>query len=577
MKVLTLSFVFSNQPLVHNFVLKVLLKLIKMLSPNTKAVKPKVFSSRKQFDEPIQELKFVTELGRSLLAILHPKKVILHVAEAIQKIASAEICAVFIELQETGLISSSVDYSGNQFCNLPNKNRIKSLLKFLPSGESFLNEDKDDFFLGKQHTAEYVSPILIDGKIKGAIVVGFEDKYFCTEKIKRLIDAATQTTAMSINLSASYEASVTLAREEQRKFTESILDALPVSLYVINRDFNVVAWNRHREIGILGLPREEVLGRNVFEILSKQPRGKLHNEFERAFKTGNIERIEQRTTDENGATKHWLVSKIPMRDSETKEITHVITVGEDITVRVEAIHAVGRAEKLAAVGRLAAGVVHEINNPLATISACAEALETRVAEGIFGDSPDVEDLREYLGLIRSEAFRCKSITNGLLDFSRVRTGNRFPLDVSQIICSSARLLSHQKRGDNININLDIEENLPFINADEGQMQQAIIALATNAIDAMNNGGTLTLRAFSQNRRVIIEVKDSGIGISPEDMSKIFEPFFTTKEIGKGTGLGLAVCYGIVTEHGGRLSVRSHIGIGTSFTMFLPIHIEKVER
>jgi two-component system NtrC family sensor kinase len=150
-----------------------------------------------------------------------------------------------------------------------------------------------------------------------------------------------------------------------------------------------------------------------------------------------------------------------MTDKETGEITHVITVGEDVTLRVEAIHAVGRAEKLAAIGRLAAGVVHEINNPLATISACAESLESRVEEGSYGASPDVEDLHEYLGLIRSEAFRCKSITNGLLDFSRMRTGNRFPIDITEVIKSSARLRSHQKRGDNIEIKFEMDEDLPM--------------------------------------------------------------------------------------------------------------------
>jgi two-component system NtrC family sensor kinase len=262
-----------------------------------------------------------------------------------------------------------------------------------------------------------------------------------------------------------------------------------------------------------------------------------------------------------------------MRDRETGEITHVITVGEDVTVRVEAIHAVGRAEKLAAVGRLAAGVVHEINNPLATISACAESLESRVDEGAFGASPDVEDLHEYLGLIRSEAFRCKSITNGLLDFSRMRAGNRFPMDVAQILKSSARLIAHQKRGDNIKIEFEIEDDLPFVNADEGQMQQAVIALATNAIDAMPNGGILTFRAFALVNRVVLEVQDNGHGIASDDLSKIFEPFFTTKEVGKGTGLGLAVCYGIVTEHDGRLSVRSNVGVGTTFSIFLPIQKE----
>jgi two-component system NtrC family sensor kinase len=220
---------------------------------------------------------------------------------------------------------------------------------------------------------------------------------------------------------------------------------------------------------------------------------------------------------------------------------------------------------------LAAGVVHEINNPLATISACAEALETRVAEGVFGDSPDAEDLREYLGLIHNEAFRCKAITTGLLDFSRVRTGNRMPLNIGLILKSAARLLTHQKRGENIEIKIETEGDLPLINADEGQLQQAIIALATNAIDAMPDGGTLKFRAFSEQGRVIVEVQDTGIGIAPEDLSKIFEPFYTTKEIGKGTGLGLAVCYGIITEHEGRVSVRSTLNAGTTFTLFLPVY------
>ena len=118
------------------------------------------------------------------------------------------------------------------------------------------------------------------------------------------------------------------------------------------------------------------------------------------------------------------------------------------------------------------------------------------------------------------------------------------------------------------------EDIPHVVADGGQIQQSVIALATNAIDAMPEGGTLTFRAFAQINRVVIEVQDTGFGIEPENMAKIFEPFFTTKEIGKGTGLGLAVCYGIITENGGRLSVRSNVGVGTTFTIFLPVSKDK---
>lgn len=544
-----------------------------MLVPNQVKKDAKVFASNGKNSNSLHELKFITELGRSLLFTVHPKKTVLRVAEAIQMQTGAESCAVIAELEHIGLVSCCFADSEPQE-NFLHKEKFKKWLEFLPPQISFLNESEKDFFIkGSAHKIEYVSPLHINGDVKGAVIVGFADKEDCTDLSQRLIDAATQITAMSVNLSAHYEAaidtSIQEAKEEHRKFTEAILDALPVSLYVIDREYRIVTWNRHREIGAQGIPRDSAIGRNIFEILSKYPQGRLRQEFERAFQTGKIERIEQRTIDDDGSTKHWLVSKVPMRSSETGEITHVITVGEDVTMRVEAIHAVGRAEKLAAIGRLAAGVVHEINNPLATISACAESLESRVEEGVFGESEEAADLSEYLGLIRSEAFRCKSITNGLLDFSRMRTGNRFPLDIAEILKSSARLIVHQKRGSNINIEFDIHENLPQPLADGGQIQQAVIALATNAIDAMPDGGTLTFRAFTQSNRVVIEVQDTGIGITPDNMSKVFEPFFTTKEVGKGTGLGLAVCYGIVTENGGRLSVRSNVGTGTTFTIFLP--------
>jgi two-component system NtrC family sensor kinase len=259
-----------------------------------------------------------------------------------------------------------------------------------------------------------------------------------------------------------------------------------------------------------------------------------------------------------------------MRARDSDEVSHVITVGENITARVRAHRAVARAEKLAAVGRLAAGVVHEINNPLATIAACAESLEKRIEEGAFSNSPDADDLREYLGLIRDEAFRCKSITNGLLDFSRLRAGQRVPVNMTEVIKATARLVTHQQRGENIRIEIEAADNLPMVLGDAGQLQQAVVALATNAIDAMPEGGTLTLRSSHRGARVIVEVKDTGIGIAPENMTKIFDPFFTTKDVGRGTGLGLAVCYGILSDHGGRLDVRSSVAVGTTFTITLPV-------
>jgi two-component system NtrC family sensor kinase len=463
--------------------------------------------------------------------------------------------------------------------------RLDRLRRWLASGPQppVLVEDAEEFLLRDEgHAAEYVAPLQFGGRTAGVLIAAFDSREACGETEGRLVDAAAQQAALAAHVSSLYEAarasSVSLAREverrtaeavAQRRFTEAIIDSLPVSLYAVDRDRRIVAWNRNRELGGQGIPREEVLGRNVFEVLTRQARETLEREFARAFETGQIERFEQESVTGDGTTKHWLVSKIPMR-AEGSEVSHVITVGEDITDRVLANRAVAHSEKLAAVGRLAAGVVHEINNPLATIAACAEALETRVAEGAFGASKDVEDLREYLSLIRSEAFRCKAITNGLLDFSRNRAGEHEPVSLAEVVESAVRLLQHQKRAKRgVEFVVEVADDLAPVVGDEGQLQQAVIILAENAIDAMPRGGRLTVCARTEGACVVVEVADTGIGIPAENLAKIFEPFFTTKEIGSGTGLGLAVCYGIVKEHGGHVGVESAPGRGTTFTLTLP--------
>jgi two-component system NtrC family sensor kinase len=141
--------------------------------------------------------------------------------------------------------------------------------------------------------------------------------------------------------------------------------------------------------------------------------------------------------------------------------------------------------------------------------------------------------------------------------------------LSDVIGSVARLLSHQKKNLPVDIKVDVVADLAPVSGDAGQLQQAIIALATNGLDAMPEGGVLTLAARDVDKSVQVEVKDTGFGIPAENLAKIFEPFFTTKEVGRGTGLGLAVCYGILTEHGGTLDVQSSVGFGTTFTITLP--------
>jgi two-component system NtrC family sensor kinase len=533
-----------------------------------------------------RELRFLADLGRGLLRTLELDQLVNRVAGATYEGTSAAMCAAFISLSDDSEAACVFDREGSaEGVALLQVDRLKNWLTASTSSSvaPLLISEPNDFLLRDDaHRVEYAAPLRFGGRPKGALIVAFDKREDCDDTVCRLVDAAAQQAALAAHIASLYQAArvasanLTIEVERrtaevraQRRFIEAIIDSLPLSLYAVDRNFEIVAWNRNRELGELGIPRGSVLGKSVFGVLTRQKRELLESEFARVFASGEIQRLENTTALANGELKHWLISKIPMWIDRSGEVSHVIAIGEDITARVEANRAVARAEKLAAIGRLAAGVVHEINNPLATISACAEALESRVSGGEFKESDALEDLREYLGLIRSEAFRCKTITNGLLDFSHTRFSEHILVNLADVIASAARLLSHQQRGELVELQIETADDLPLVAGDAGQLQQAVIALATNAIDAMPDGGVLKIASRRNGDSVLVEVSDTGVGIPQQNITKIFEPFFTTKEIGKGTGLGLAVCYGILTEHEGHLDVQSTPGVGTTFTISLP--------
>ena len=210
-----------------------------MLAPKRSKSQPAGYFHITKVQSAAGELKFISELGRSLLFTVHPKKVALRVAEAVKQATGAEVCAVAAELEHIGLVSCTSASDTNEVPqDFLDKNRFKQWLNFLPPQISFLSENKKNFLIkGVAHQFEYVSPLHINGEVRGALIVGFKKKSECAKSAQRLIDAATQMAAMSINLTAHYEAtlntSIIRAKEEHRRFTEAVLDTLPISLYVI--------------------------------------------------------------------------------------------------------------------------------------------------------------------------------------------------------------------------------------------------------------------------------------------------------------------------------------------------------
>jgi two-component system NtrC family sensor kinase len=353
--------------------------------------------------------------------------------------------------------------------------------------------------------------------------------------------------------------------EEQRRFTSKVIDSLPVGLYVIDQHYHVQAWNRKRETGTQGVPRDQAIGRSIFDLLSRQPTELLRREFDEVFQSGRLQVFETVGEDR----RQYRISKIPMRQDDD-EISHIITIGEDITEWKDVQAQIAQSEKLAAMGQLAAGIMHEINNPLATIGACIDAMEGYV--GVLPSDAKIK-VDEYLKIMDSEVERCKRIVNQLLDLSRPREGTKRHQDVNEVVDETLLLLKHHDRFKALTLVRKLAKDLPPSIASKDHLIQVFMSLMLNAVDAMESRGTLTVTTGKNPDRadeVFISFSDTGSGIPTADLQKIFEPFYTTKPQGRGTGLGLSICYTIVAEHRGRIEVDSTMGSGSTFTVYLPI-------
>lgn len=228
-------------------------------------------------------------------------------------------------------------------------------------------------------------------------------------------------------------------------------------------------------------------------------------------------------------------------------------------------------EKMVSLGRLAAIVAHEINNPLAGILVSVKLVRRRL-ERIVPDEAEREKTDDTLSMIERETARSGDIVRNLLTFSRQRELAMGPENLGEILGRALRLVQHQADLQGVATELDVEDDLPPIDCDANQIQQAVLAVMINAIDAMSDGGELRVEAGRRGtERLFIRVTDTGIGIPEEIRLRIFEPFFTTKDEGQGTGLGLSVMYGIVQRHAGRVHVESEVGKGTTFDIVLPLH------
>jgi len=295
---------------------------------------------------------------------------------------------------------------------------------------------------------------------------------------------------------------------------------------------------------------------------------------ERALRGERVE-TSQVYIREGRKTLYLDISATPIKDAFGEKNRALVFFRDISEKRLQEMHLI-QTEKMSSIGVLATGIAHEINNPLTSVAGCAEAMMRR-----FRDAPELEDdLRldvfpHYLQVIVRESHRCKGIIDRLLSFGRKSDGLNINVDINAILLEILDLISHQPIYKKIKVVTRLKENLPAVNADPSALRQVCMNLLINAHQAILGDGLVeVITAGPRDKMISITIRDTGVGISKENIDRIWDPFFTTKEVGKGLGLGLALTYNIVKRHGGDIQVQSKEGEGTQFTVLLPVCQQK---
>ncbi|MGE5258641.1 MAG: response regulator [Hyphomicrobiales bacterium] len=359
----------------------------------------------------------------------------------------------------------------------------------------------------------------------------------------------------------------------QRNLIENSMDGI----LGVDEQQLVVIYNRSME-QLLGYPRDQVLNQMVLSRFFSAPEAaRFHSEL-RSERFGGKDRLflfETLLRAESGREIPVQVSAVTLRNDGRenglvgffRDLREVRRLERDLADQARILH----QDKMMSLGRLAASVVHEINNPLSGILNYLRLMARLLQQGPLTDERR-DKFTRYVTIAETETARCSQIVSNLLSFSRRSPAAFAPVDLAELIRRSLQLSQHKLELSHIRLESNVQPGLPAVDGDFNQLQQCVINLIFNAIDAMPEGGTLTLEVRPDDRTqwVCIRVKDTGRGIPPEHLSNIFEPFFTTKSEGHGLGLGLSTVYGIVERHHGRIEARNPEGGGALFEITLPV-------
>ena len=408
-------------------------------------------------------------------------------------------------------------------------------------------------------TDGFDAPLARAGEVMGVVAAEFERGAELPARLEdAVLIAATQA-------SAAIESS-RLRRESLhlRDYLEKLLEHANIPVLVTGRDrgIRVVSGAFGR---ITGLDRTELVGKDVLHLAGPSERVRILSAFVSALRGRDVAPFELSLPKAGGGSARLQFTLAPILDSEGS-VAGVIAIGQDRTEVRELEGQVIHAEKLATLGQLAAGIVHEINNPLTSISVYGEYLLSKLSRS----GAEHADLKRVERILRSSD-RIMSFTRNLLTYARPSKEEAQPVSLNDVLDEAAGFCEHILREADLTVVRDYGENLPKVNAVPGQLHQVFVNLITNACNAApEEGGQVRLTTRLQGHdRIVVQIEDNGVGIRASELSRVFEPFFSTRRKGKGTGLGLSIVRNLVEGHQGTIEIASEAGEGTTVLITLP--------
>jgi len=566
------GFLIANDADDHNWIIAALATLVVVLlaRPVKDAVQnalDRVFY-RDRYDYRRALVAFARDLNSDLDVVRLSQRLVARIVETLV----VDRMALMLADERSGDFASIGDYGFTQ--PVPRLPRASSMMSRLDGGHTVALDDPiaaarfvaEEVEFWRDAGTFYFVPCVFEGRTIAVLALGRKetDEPFNSEDLGLLTAVAGQV-ATAIENGRLYR-QLRLKAEEvgrMREFNENILESLDDGLAVFDGDERIVRWNRALE-GFYGVARDAAIGRALAEIFDTP--------FVEALRAARSEHPYGATlyrvplSSREASPQRLLVNatEVPLQNAAgDDEVVGTLLLIEDITDRVRLEEQLQISEKMASIGLLAAGVAHEVNTPLTGISSFTQMLL---------DGADPADPKTVLlEKIERQTFRAAKIVNGLLNLSRPGAPSNEPIDVdlNAVITDVFSLLEHQFEVGRIKVRRELSPEPATVVGIEHQLQQVFLNLFLNARDAMPRGGWLLVGTRIAGDQVIVEISDTGSGIPPEQLARIYDPFFTTKSIGRGTGLGRSITYGIVREHDGTIHGDSAVGQGTRFTLALP--------